>query len=116
MPFRAALVLILLLAACVPKYAGLPERPPATPPSVPVVFVPGVTGVVLRDAKTGEVVWGEGKNLLGPDDDGSRLALGPQDVLEPAGPIDQISVFGIHKPIYGPLRELLIRAGYVPEE
>jgi len=110
------LVLLFLLSACVPKYAGLPEHPPAKPPSVPVVFVPGVTGVVLRDSKTGEVVWGEGRNLFGPDDDGSRLALGPQDVLEPVGPIDQISVFGIHKPIYGPLRELLIRAGYVPEE
>ena len=116
MPFRAALVLLLLLAGCVPKYAGLPERPPATPPSVPVVFVPGVTGVVLRDARTGEVVWGEGRNLLGPRDGGERLALGPQDALEPVGPIDEIRVFGIQKPIYGPLRELLVRAGYVPGE
>ena len=117
MPFRAAIVLLLLLAAaCAPKYAGLAERPPATPPSVPVVFVPGVTGVELRDSRTGEVVWGEGRNLLGPDDDGSRLALGPQDTLEPAGPIERISVFGIQKPIYGPLRELLVRAGYVPEK
>jgi hypothetical protein len=113
-PFRAALVLLLLLAGCVPKYADLPERAPAEPPLVPVVFVPGVTGVVLRDSRTGEVVWGEGRNLLGPDDGGSRLALGPQDALEPAGPIDEIRVFGIQKPIYGPLRELLIRAGYVP--
>ena len=116
MPLRAALVLLLLLAACAPKYSGLAKQPPTTPPSVPVVFVPGVTGVELRDSRTGEVVWGEGRNLLGPDDDGSRLALGPQDTLEPAGPIDQISVFGIHKPIYGPLRELLVRAGYVPEK
>lgn len=117
MPFRPAFVfLLLLLAACVPKYAGLPERPPAAPPSVPVVFVPGVTGVVLRDARTGEVVWGEGRNLLGPRDGGERLALGREDGLEPAGPIDEIRLFGIHKPIYGPLRELLSRAGYVPGE
>jgi hypothetical protein len=113
-----SLAIVLLLASCVPKYAGLPERPSAEPPSVPVVFVPGVTGVVLRDSKTGEVVWGEGRNLLGPDDGGSRLALGPHlgpdTALEPAGPIDEIRVFGIQKPIYGPLRELLIRAGYVP--
>lgn len=115
MPIRSALALLLLLAGCVPKYAGLPERPPAEPPSVPVVFVPGVTGVVLRDSRTGEVVWGEGRNLLGPDDGGSRLALGPQDSLEPAGPIDEIRLFGIQKPIYGPLRALLVRAGYVPE-
>ncbi|HEX6862946.1 MAG TPA: hypothetical protein VF414_09035 [Thermoanaerobaculia bacterium] len=116
MPIRAALVLLLLLAGCVPKYAGLPERPPAAPSSVPVVFVPGVTGVVLRDSRTGEVVWGEGRNLLGPDDDASRLALGPRDTLEPVGPIDEIRLFGIQKPIYGPLRELLVRAGYVPGE
>ncbi|HET9228044.1 MAG TPA: hypothetical protein VFR31_15320 [Thermoanaerobaculia bacterium] len=113
MPIRFALALLLLLSACVPKYAGLPERPPAAPPSVPVVFVPGVTGVVLRDSKTGEVVWGEGRNLLGPRDDGARLTLGPDDTLEPVAPIDQINLFGIHKPIYGPLRDLLIRAGYV---
>jgi len=100
----------------VPKYAGLAERPPAEPPSVPVVFVPGVTGVVLRDSGTGEVVWGEGRNLLGPHDDGSRLALRPGDAIEPAGPIDEIRLFGIHKPIYGPLRTLLTRAGYVPGE
>jgi len=83
---------------------------------VPVVFVPGVTGVVLRDSGTGEVVWGEGRNLLGPHDDGSRLALRPGDAIEPAGPIDEIRLFGIHKPIYGPLRTLLTRAGYVPGE
>ena len=99
-----------------PKYAGLAERPPAEPPSVPVVFVPGVTGVVLRDSGTGEVVWGEGRNLLGPHDDGARLALRPGDAIEPAGPIDEIRLFGIHKPIYGPLRTLLTRAGYVPGE
>lgn len=99
-----------------PKYAGLAKRPPAEPPSVPVVFVPGVTGVVLRDSGTGEVVWGEGRNLLGPHDDGFRLALRPGDAIEPAGPIDEIRLFGIHKPIYGPLRTLLTRAGYVPGE
>lgn len=116
MPHRAALVLLLLLAACAPQYAGLATHPPERPPSVPVVFVPGVTGVALRDAATGEVVWGEGRNLLGPDDDGARLALNSGDGLEPVGPIDEIRLFGIHKPIYGPLRELLVRAGYVPDE
>lgn len=113
MPIRFLVALLLLLSACVPKYAGLPERPPATPPSVPVVFVPGVTGVTLRDSKTGEVVWGEGRNLLGPRDGGARLTLGPDDTLEPVAPIDRIKLFGIQKPIYGPLRGLLTRAGYV---
>lgn len=113
---RLALPLLLLLAACGPRY---PPRPlPAEPPSTPVVFVPGVTGVVLRDSGTGEVVWGLGRNLLRPRDDGYGLALPtvtrdpglPE--LEPVAPIERIVLFGIRKPIYGPIRTLLTRAGY----
>jgi hypothetical protein len=87
-----------------------------------VVFVPGVTGVVLRDARTGEVAWGLGRNLLRPKDDGYGLALPliPKapglPVLEPVAPIERITLFGIHKPIYGPIRTLLTGAGYVPEK
>jgi hypothetical protein len=96
---------------------ALPERPTEAP-TVPVVFVPGVTGVVLRDSATQEVVWGLGRNLLGPRDGayGLALPLVPRDhglpTLEPVAPIDQISLFGIRKPIYGPIRTLLTGAGY----
>jgi hypothetical protein len=113
---RFALPLVLLLAACAPP--STPRALPETPPAVPVIFVPGVTGVVLRDTATREVVWGLGRNLLGPRDGayGLALPLVPRDhglpALEPVTPIDQISLFGIDKPIYGPLRELLTEAGY----
>lgn len=113
---RFALPLVLLLAACAPQSS--PRALPETPPTVPVIFVPGVTGVVLRDPATQEVVWGLGRNLLGPRDGAYGLALplvsGDHGLpaLEPVAPIDQISLFGIDKPIYGPLRELLAEAGY----
>ncbi|HEX7181624.1 MAG TPA: hypothetical protein VF756_07260 [Thermoanaerobaculia bacterium] len=118
---RSTLALVLLLAACGPRVAprSAPEGLPAGPP---VVFVPGVTGVALRDVATEEVVWGLGRNLLRPRDDGYGLALpvagqgSGLPVLESVGPIEQIALFGIHKPIYGPIRRLLAGAGYVPGE
>lgn len=118
---QAALALAVLCAACGPRpaFRVLPERPQAAPPAVPVVFVPGVTGVVLRDARTKQVAWGTGRNLLRPHDDGYGLALSlvpgdsGQPALEPVAPIEQISLFGIRKPIYGPIRKLLTGAGYV---
>lgn len=119
---RAVLPLVLLLAACAPRSAPrvLPERLTAEKPEVPVVFVPGVTGVILRDSRTHEVVWGLGRNLLGPRDGGYGLALPLGDsapglpVLEPVSPIEQIRLLGISKPIYGPIRTLLTKEGYVP--
>lgn len=122
---RSALPLLLLiihlLAACGPRAAprALPEHLPASLPAVPVIFVPGVTGVVLQDAATGEVAWGLGRNLLGPKDDAYSLALPAihEDpslpLLEPVAPIEQIALFGIRKPVYGPIRSLLTGAGYV---
>jgi hypothetical protein len=84
-----------------------------------VVFVPGVTGVILQDSATGEVAWGTGRNLVRPKDDGYSLALptvhadpGLPDLV-PVAPIEEIALFGIHKPIYGPIRDLLTGAGYV---
>ena len=114
------IILILLVAACGPRSAphARPERP-AEAPAVPVVFVPGVTGVVLQDSSTREIVWGLGQNLLRPKDDAYSLALPSvhEDpglpVLEPVAPIERLSLFGIRKPIYGPVRKLLLEAGYV---
>jgi hypothetical protein len=118
-PRRILALFALLLAACAPGPAPRagPERPAATPPVVPVIFVPGVTGVVLRDTRTGEVVWGQGRNLLRPRDQGYGLALplvesAGQPALEPVAPIDRLTLFGIRKPIYGPIRTLLTGAGY----
>ena len=115
------LLLISLAAACGPRSAPrvLPANPPTPPPATPVVFVPGVTGVVLQNSATHEVAWGLGRNLLRPKDDAYSLALPSVHadlglpILEPVAPIQEIALFGIHKPIYGPIRALLTGAGYV---
>jgi hypothetical protein len=121
-PFLTLPLVVLLAGACGPRPAPhiLPERPASEPPSIPVVFVPGVTGVVLRDSVTGETAWGTGRNLVRPKDDGYSLALplvhadARLPVLEPVAPIEEMSLFGFHKPVYGPIRTLLADAGYVP--
>jgi hypothetical protein len=63
------------------------------------------------------MAWGTGPNLLRPHDNGYGLALPlvPDfglPVLAPVAPIEELSLFGIHKPIYGPIRKLFIGAGY----
>lgn len=114
------LLLVLLIGACGPRSA--PRVRPAESPTVPVVFVPGVTGVVLQDSATGEIAWGTSRNLLRPKDNAYSLALPTvhEDpglpALVPVAPIEQLSLFGIRKPIYGPIRKLLTGAGYVQGE
>ena len=115
-PRRILALSAVLLAACAPGPA--PRALPASPPQIPVVFVPGVTGVVLRDSRTGKIAWGRGWNLLRPRDQGYGLALPLTEgsglpVLEPVAPIDRISLLGVRKPIYGPIRTLLTGVGYV---
>ena len=121
-PLNRALVLLILLlgGACGPRSAPhTPPERPAAAPAVPVIFVPGVTGVVLQDSATGEVAWGIGRSLLSPKDDAYGLALPtvhedpglPE--LVPVAPIEEIALFGVRKPIYGPVRQLLTEAGYV---
>ena len=84
-----------------------------------MIFVPGVTGVVLRDVATGEIAWGRGRNLVAPDDGGVGLALPVihadpgLPVLEPVAPIEELALYGFHKSVYGPIRSLLTGAGYV---
>jgi hypothetical protein len=121
LPVRRRLVLLALLAAALPAAcARAPEpRPvPGPPPEVPVVFVPGVTGSVLRDRGTGEVAWGAARNLFFPRDGGYALAypLAPPDGweprLEPGGVLEEIRLGPARQPVYGPLLEALTARGY----
>ena len=90
-------VLILILAVLFGSAGCGGARPPVTPfpsveagpaqvpatgsPDVPVVLVPGITGSALRVRATGEVVWGEGRDLVLPRDGGYNT------VLPIAGPV-----------------------------
>lgn len=116
-PVRFASALILaLLAAC--ARAPEPAAVPAPPPEVPVVFVPGVTGSVLRERESGDVVWGAGRNLLAPRDGGYALAYpvapppGWAPRLEAAGVLEEVRLGPIRQPVYGPLLDALEARGY----
>lgn len=85
---------------------------------VPVVFVPGVTGVGLRDRATGRSVWGQGNHLLGPHDRGHRIARPPfsgrggPDLL-PDGVILDLRIFGVVRVrVYQPFLDLFEANGY----
>ncbi|MEJ2086184.1 MAG: hypothetical protein P8Y44_10975, partial [Acidobacteriota bacterium] len=84
----------------------------------PVVFVPGVTGVELRDESSQKIYWGIGRNLLTPRDRGYRVARplashSGSPALGPGGVILQLRVAGIfHKLVYRPLVDLFIANGY----
>ncbi|MDA8015818.1 MAG: hypothetical protein MPN21_00090 [Thermoanaerobaculia bacterium] len=89
---------------------------------VPVVLVPGITGSVLRDQETGEVLWGRGPEVLAPKDGGYLLArpivpvgADAPDRLEAVEAIEQLRLFGglVRKPVYGPVLETLVANGWV---
>jgi len=115
--------LLLSLVACAggpppPVHPGLRQKAE----KIPVVLVPGLTGVTLEDRETGRVLWGRGWNLLFPRDGGYRLALPltdpgsdgfvPSD-LAAGEAIRSVSLLGFTVAIYGPIFRLLEDHGYV---
>jgi hypothetical protein len=110
--------LLVLLSACSsppPVLPGLAE----SRERIPVVLVPGVTGVTLRERDSGKTVWGRGVNLIRPHDGGYELALpiasgavGPTK-LEPGKVIEEVRLAGVfRKSVYRPIVELLEANGY----
>ena len=85
-----------------------------------LVFVPGITGSALREVDSGAVVWGQGRNLVRPRDGGYNLVrpitetpfAAASSTLEAFDVIDEMRLFGFHKPIYGPVRSLFEANGY----
>ena len=122
-PSRGVVLLLTLLAAALPAWPGA-EIPVLAPllervDRRPVVVVPGVTGGMLREIDSGEVIWGLGSNLLRPHDGGYALArplstdATGNSGVEAFGVIEQMRLFGvIRKPIYGPVVRLLEANGY----
>ena len=85
----------------------------------PVIIVPGVTGSVLEEKSTGNVIWGVGTNLLKPRDGGYLLArplglrISPSSRVEASSVLEELRLAGvIHKPVYGPVIRLLEGEGY----
>lgn len=93
----------------------------ADTPARVLVFVPGITGSMLRDPTTDVIAWGRGRNLIGPKDGGYSLALpigtrpGEATIgsrLEPDGVLEIVRLIGLKKPIYRPLIDLFEANGY----
>jgi hypothetical protein len=84
----------------------------------PVVFLPGVTGIELRDPATGRSVWGEGRNLIRPHDRGyatARPIVGGRGAAAIAAGevILQLRLFGlIRKRVYQQVVDVFQGHGY----
>lgn len=116
----ATLAVAAVVLACAQGAWPTPETTegPAGDIRTPVVFVPGVTGVGLRDAESGDLVWGSGKNLTRPHDRGHATARSvtgrhPGPPIRPAGVILDLKIFGIVRyQIYQGLVDLFVGEGY----
>ena len=92
----------------------------ARSPKVPVVLVPGITGSELRDRRTGELIWGLGKQIVTPHDGGYELVRplsdpidGPSPHVEAGEVLSTMHLGPLKKTIYGPIPEMLENHGYV---
>ncbi len=106
----------LLGVACGIPRPPLHLAPPAPAGRTPLVFVPGVTGTVLRDGRSGAIVWGSGRRFLLPRDGGYRLAPpldGSRDGIEPWRVLLEVHLGPfLRRPVYQPLVDALTAAGY----
>ncbi|MCP4559385.1 MAG: hypothetical protein GY837_02580, partial [Bosea sp.] len=82
----------------------------------PVILVPGITGSLLRDRETREIIWGTGYRLVSPHDGGYSVARPisgrPAPELEAFAVIEKLRLGTVEKDIYGPIARLLETNGY----
>jgi len=113
----AVLLVVVLLTGCGPRKPPvlLPLREAET--RTPVIVLPGITGSQLRDRRTGQVIWGNGKSFFAPRDRGYRLARAldadlDDEQIEAFSPILQVKLLGMKFDIYGSLVRALEANGY----
>ncbi len=112
------LVLPLVGALWVQRASLDAGKVPEISQRIPVIFVPGVTGVRLRDEATGRMQWGTGRSLMSPHDRGHAIALSidasrPGPRLAAAGAVLDLRLFGIFRfRIYQRLVEAFEDQGY----
>lgn len=126
-PAGAVRALLLLVAAavaagCFRSVPVLPER--IDPPGERiVVLVPGITGSVIEDRESGEILWGNAARVLRPHDGGHALALpvppaeGGSKPLPPTSDavevIRQIDLLpGWSSPVYQPIVSVFEKHGF----
>lgn len=123
-PSRRRLGSALLIGTLLTVVAGcsgratpiIGDNPQASAPRRVLVFVPGITGSVLRDREQDRVIWGRGRNLVAPHDGGYRIALPiggkPERSVIAEGILRKIRLLGLRKQVYQPLVELFQTHGY----
>jgi hypothetical protein len=113
-----AVLCLVAAPACAGRGAPVVVRPESGPPRVPVVLVPGTTGVELVERDTGRVVWGRAWNLFFPRDGGYEAALpigldeGSDDGLVPGEVVRRVRLGPIVRPIYAPVVRAFETNGY----
>ncbi len=127
---RLSVLASLVIACCAWLVGGCATSKPSAPtlrslaersPKVPVVLVPGITGSELRDRRTGELIWGLGKQIVTPHDGGYELVRPLTDPIDGAAAhveagevLSTMHLGPLKKTIYGPIPEMLENHGYVP--
>lgn len=91
---------------------------PADASLTPLVLLPGTTGSRLREASTGDLVWGDARRLFFPRDGGNRVVIpispdsDANGDLEPDGLVRGVRILGIELDIYDSLIRRLQAEGY----
>ena len=114
----AVMIPVILGVGCSQTAPPVVEEVRTADDRVPIVFVPGVTGVGLRERTTGKAVWGLGHNLLKPHDRGHAIArplvkgYGGPDLL-PDDVILQLRLLRVLRlNVYQQLLDLFLANGY----
>ncbi len=116
-----------LLAVLAVVITAMSRRPPPpivealrhTSPKTPVILVPGITGSILRDRVTQNVIWGTGRRLFVPRDGGFAISLpitwkeSQTPRLEASTVIEEIRLAKLlRRSVYGPAITMLEAHGY----
>ena len=107
----------LWLAGCSSTPAPVLEPLLELETRAPVVLVPGVTGVSLKNLDSQKLVWGRGANFITPHDRGYGIIRSvlpdAERRIEPGEVIEEIRLLGVFKkPVYGSLSTLFEANGY----
>lgn len=110
----AAVLLALAVAACASIRGPVLRERALLPVQHPLVLVPGATGTSLWDPTNQRIVFGSGRSFLRPRDGGYGIAppLAGHDRLEPFEVLREVRLAWIRKPIYQPVVDALVGAGY----
>lgn len=112
----AVIALLGLFSACATTRVPVVPELRALESRTPVVVVPGTTGTVLGDARTGQILWGNFRSLVRPPGGGYAIALpvsgDSSDEVIATRPVMSIDYGFGRKPVYDSVLDLMTKNGY----